>query len=63
MFLFSPKRREKKSRQSRRVRPLPVRESKMAKNSKTSYQKMQPMTAKEKQLCDAEAAALAAAVR
>ena len=56
-FCFSPKRtEEKKSLRSRRVRPLFVRVSKMAKKS---YQKMQPMTAKEKQLRTAEAAGVA----
>ena len=55
-FCFSPKRTEKKSPRSRRVHPLFVRVSKMAKKS---YQKMQPMSAKEKQLRAAEAAGVA----
>ena len=46
-FCFSPKRTGKKSPRSRRVHPLFVRVSKMAKKS---YQKMQPMSAKEKQM-------------
>ena len=56
MFFVSRRKEEEKSPRSRRVHPLFVRVSKMAKKS---YQKMQPMTATEKQLRAAEAAGVA----
>ena len=55
-LFFAEKNRKKESPRSRRVHPLFVRVSKMAKKS---YQKMQPMSAKEKQLRAAEAAGVA----
>ena len=57
VFLFSPKRRGKKElSEPSGPSSLFVLVSKMAKKS---YQKMQPMTAKEKQLRAAEAAGVA----
>ena len=57
VFLFFAEKNRKKEPSERRVHPLFVRVSKMAKKS---YQKMQPMTAaKEKQLRAAEAAGVA----
>ena len=53
VFLFFAEKNRKKEPSERRVHPLFVRVSKMAKKS---YQKMQPMSAKEKQLRAAEAA-------